>query len=591
MSQLGNLREFVQQVAEAIASVIDIEVTILDDDLIRLAGTGKYSDKIGQKMPPGSVAHQIAQHGKVIYIDTPGHSPICFECPLKTECNESAELCYPIIANNKPVGTLGLIAFNEHQKQQLEANKEFLINFLDKMSSLISSKLSDYNKTSIIVDLKNQMEGTINNIDEGIVVVNNGSIAYANAKALNYFDDLELIGKRLKDVIIDNLFIGNINKGQSYKQYIYTHHGEKVAINVLFLKDRESSSSDRQILLIVRKVKEIQNAEYNIRRKLLKKGHVAKWKFEDLVYQSQSFHDTIEEAKRYAFIDSTILITGESGTGKELVAQSIHNYSKRKSGPFVAINCAALPETLLESELFGYVPGAFTGASKDGKQGLFELAHMGTIFLDEIGDMDLYMQSRLLRVLEQREVMRIGDEKIIPVDVRIIAATNRYLEKDIASRQFRQDLYYRLNVLRLSLDPLRERSEDIPILMSNFITYYSNKYKIEPFNLDKTIVAILSEYSWPGNVRELKSMAERLVVLSGIKQISCNLISRLLSENKAFPSRNENLLNIDIDLTGSFVSIERQLIDATLAYTDQNIDKASALLGISKSTIWRRKKL
>lgn len=216
-------------------------------------------------------------------------------------------------------------------------------------------------------------------------------------------------------------------------------------------------------------VTRIQEMEGKFYRKIHLRGHVAKYTFDDILFQSSEIKRTIETAQRYSEVDSNILIIGETGTGKEIFAQSIHNHSNRKNNPFVAINCAALPENLLESELFGYAEGAFTGAMKGGKQGFFELAHRGTIFLDEIGEISPKMQSRSLRVLQEREIMRIGDDKVIPVDVRILSATNKDLMQMVKSNDFREDLYYRLSVLDLVLPPLRERREDIPLLVNAFI--------------------------------------------------------------------------------------------------------------------------
>ncbi|MBC7335917.1 MAG: sigma 54-interacting transcriptional regulator, partial [Clostridia bacterium] len=219
-------------------------------------------------------------------------------------------------------------------------------------------------------------------------------------------------------------------------------------------------------------VTRIIQLEAKIRRELYQKGLVARFTFEDIIGQSEAIREAVEKAKRYALTDSTVLLSGESGTGKELFAQSIHAFSRRSGGPFVAVNCAALPENLLESELFGYEEGAFTGAKKGGKLGLFELAHGGTIFLDEIGEMTLPLQARLLRVLQEKEVMRLGGSRVIPVDVRVIAASNKNLQQAVQEGTFRADLFYRLNVLCLKVPPLRARKDDIPLLVDHFIKRY-----------------------------------------------------------------------------------------------------------------------
>jgi len=259
--------------------------------------------------------------------------------------------------------------------------------------------------------------------------------------------------------------------------------------------------------VIFQNEKDLRDIEINAKKLLEKKGLYAKYNFSDIIHVSPTMKECITTAKTVALTDHTVLITGESGTGKELMAQSIHNYSQRKNMSFVAINCAALPESLLESELFGYESGSFTGARKNGKLGLFEQANGGSIFLDEIGDISLQLQSRLLRVLQERQIMRIGSDRMINIDTRIIAATNRDLVSDVEKGNFRRDLYYRLNVISICIEPLRNRREDILPLMSSFL---GSKYN----QLTDSCKNILCAYTWPGNVRELESAAIHYDTLS-----------------------------------------------------------------------------
>ncbi|MCL6575046.1 sigma 54-interacting transcriptional regulator [Kyrpidia sp.] len=262
-----------------------------------------------------------------------------------------------------------------------------------------------------------------------------------------------------------------------------------------------------------RDVTQLQQYEQSIRRKLHHRGLAAKWTLEDMVAESPAMRELVELARRYAGVDSTVLLMGESGTGKEILAQGIHSASRRRGGPFVALNCAAVPETLLESELFGYEEGSFTGARKGGKQGLFELAHGGTLFLDEIGELPIALQARLLRVLQEREVMRLGGTRVIPVDVRIIAATNQDLTSLMERGMFRRDLFFRLAVLVLSVPPLRERTEDIPHLVRAFVREWidgGGKHILPPPEED---LERMKDYPWPGNVRELRNLVERAIVL------------------------------------------------------------------------------
>jgi propionate catabolism operon transcriptional regulator len=259
-------------------------------------------------------------------------------------------------------------------------------------------------------------------------------------------------------------------------------------------------------------IKFIQNAEHKIRRELYTKGLTAKYTFSDIKGSSKAILDCIATAREYAKSDFTVLITGESGTGKELFAQSIHNESRRKDEAFVAVNCAALPESLLESELFGYEEGAFTGAKRGGKPGLFELAHNGTIFLDEISELPLNLQARLLRVIQEKEIMRLGSDKIIPIDVRIISATNRNLWQQVEQGKFREDLYYRLSVLEIIIPPLRERKQDIPDISRNYIMHnFPNLFSVYEKRWEK-LFKLLDAYDFYGNVRELQNLLNRLAV-------------------------------------------------------------------------------
>ncbi|MEN6382922.1 MAG: sigma 54-interacting transcriptional regulator, partial [Rectinema sp.] len=283
-------------------------------------------------------------------------------------------------------------------------------------------------------------------------------------------------------------------------------------------------------------------------------------------------------------------ITGESGTGKELFAQAIHNSSARCTGPFVRINCAALPDNLLESELFGYEEGAFTGARKGGKPGKFDLAKGGTIFLDEIGDMPLTMQTKLLSVLQERVVERIGGTNPIPIDVRVIAATNRDLEKMVAEQTFREDLYYRLNVVRLDIPSLRERLEDIPILVEDLIQRLNCHLRTNIHGISPPALDLLQSYRWPGNVRELENHLERAINLCHMKQQTCLTVEHFPSLSSSKFSKIEILDNGQTALPDLLDGIEEQLLKKALQESDGNKAKTAKILGIHSSALYRKLK-
>jgi len=332
-------------------------------------------------------------------------------------------------------------------------------------------------------------------------------------------------------------------------------------------------------------VTKLQEMEQKVRLKLSQSGLIAKYTFDDIIGVSESIRDTILAAKHYSLSDSTVVILGETGTGKEMVAQAIHNFSMRRRNAFVAVNCAAVPRNLLESELFGYVEGAFTGARKKGKIGLFELVHNGTIFLDEICEMDMEIQARLLRVIQEKEIMRIGDDKIVPVDVRIIAATNKNMREEMENGRFREDLFFRLNVLNLRIPPLRERLADIPLLLASF----ARKYRLTM--AWQGIAAILNEdfrdYPWPGNIRELQNLVERIGVLcSGGDQAPRNL-GPILAEALRQP-RKLSKDGMEGPLDGTLEEIEDRIMRRVLEEENFNKVRAAERLGINRSTLHRK---
>lgn len=328
----------------------------------------------------------------------------------------------------------------------------------------------------------------------------------------------------------------------------------------------------------IKEIAKIQEWEHSIRKEILLKGHYAKSTFKDIIGSSEIMSKTKKTAMKYAGYDSTVIIWGETGTGKEIFAQSIHNASRRKREAFVAVNCAALPETLLESELFGYVKGAFTGARQDGKVGLFEQAHKGTIFLDEISEISLSMQARLLRVLQEGEITRIGDDKVIPVDVRIISTTNQNLEKLVDQGAFRKDLFYRLCVLELHLPPLSAHLEDIAELVNSIIKKKNKKLGTQIRDADQEFIKNLKLMEWPGNIRQLENFIERVMVMSEKNDLDPEILPLVV--------KNTSMKNVN--LKSILENKEREIIQATLKRTNGNHREAAELLGITTTTLWRK---
>lgn len=391
------------------------------------------------------------------------------------------------------------------------------LNMMEEKGGLISSRFvrsivdlsKQYNKAANdSIELKNMFETIVENSSDGIAYCSrSGEVSAVNEVFLNYLSlERDNVINRNIDEMLPVIKGLNLNDKESD---IFKISARDFVITRCPVK-RENSIAGYMITM--KDITEIQEIEYELRRKMRKQEHNAIYRFNDIIGNSLSIRKKVELAKKLSVSDSTILIQGESGTGKEYYAQAIHNYSKRKNGPFVPVNFAALSANLLESELFGYEEGAFTGAKKGGKSGLFEEAHGGTIFLDEIGDASYEMQVCLLRVLQEKEVRHVGGNKRIPIDVRVIAATNKDLKKLVEEGKFRLDLFYRINVLTLDIPPLRNRKEDIMQLMETYLKKLSHNrhVNVSEFFSDDAI-AFLQAYKWEGNVRELVNVVEYLI--------------------------------------------------------------------------------
>ncbi len=339
----------------------------------------------------------------------------------------------------------------------------------------------------------------------------------------------------------------------------------------------DASISDWSVKIIV--IQEMERINRLIRNY---SGNSARVSFADIVGSNPQFLNTQYHAKRSAGTRSNILLLGESGVGKDVLAQAIHNESPRRNGPFIAINCAALPRELIASELFGYEEGAFTGAKRGGNLGKFELAHQGTIFLDEIGDMPLDSQAMLLRVIEEKTIVRLGGSKSIPINVRIIAATNKDLEAEVANNTFRRDLYYRLGVIKIVIPPLRERTEDIAVLSQHFLSVLCRRFNLPKKTLSPEVLYAFQSYSWPGNIRELQNVLESAVQWSVSPIISKNQIEQLLPALKPHdPVKVQIIPNPE-------EPSELKQIKACLAKYDNNKSKTAKALGISRKTLYKR---
>ncbi|MCI8650500.1 MAG: sigma 54-interacting transcriptional regulator [Anaerotruncus sp.] len=430
-------------------------------------------------------------------------------------------------------------------------------------------------KTKLMQSLLNGSRDAVLSIDrEGrVTALNNAALVHFKLSLTQ-----QAVGSNITSFYEDETDWRNCLATGMEQESLHTFHDKVHLVNCKpILVDGQSAG----VLITIQNAEKISETETKIRKRLAAKGFAAKYYFSNIIGKSERMRSSIVTAYKYSQVDSNVLLIGETGTGKELFAQSIHNASRRCNEPFVAVNCAALPENLLESELFGYVEGAFSGATKGGKPGLFELAHCGTIFLDEIGEMPINLQAKLLRVLQEREIRRLGDDRVVPVNVRVISATNVNIEQKIAAGQFRADLYYRLNLLNIQLPPLRERPEDIPEMISYFVSRFACDYERLVPRLTNEATQLLCSYSWRGNSRELRNLCERLVVLNESGEIGRREVEELNLAIEPAPPKA-------VPAPAAAASYPSEELIQQLLQERVKREDLAKMLGISRTTLWRR---
>ena len=440
------------------------------------------------------------------------------------------------------------------------------------------------------------LETILDNAYEGIVIVDTDGYIIRFNHAYQEFlgiSEKEVLGKHVTDVIENTRMHLVAQKGEKEVGHIQELKGHKIVASRIPLYENGNliGAVGKILFQDISELKslaqrfEVLENRLNYYKNEVERLQQAKYSFSNIITQNNKMMYLKKLAKKAADSNSTVLIEGESGTGKELFAHAIHKSSDRKYGAFVRVNCAAIPQNLLESELFGYEAGAFTGANKKGKPGKFELANGGTIFLDEIGAMPLEMQAKLLRVIQERELERVGGTGTINLDLRIIVATNENLEKQVKNNQFRKDLYYRINVIRLNLPPLRERSGDIELLAQSLIKKLSKELNIEEKEISKSAMEKLKSYDWPGNIRELQNFIERALNLAPKKTIYPEHLPDIIKENDATTSKSKNN---NLTLDEIVAQTEKEAIIKAIKKADGNRTRAAANLGIHRTSLYHK---
>ena len=576
-SVLMQIQPTIQRFARMLASVLQLEVEIVDENLCRVAGTGAYGKFLGRQLSGNSRLLRHVLETKTEKVVTQSRfDPLCEGCDSKENCREKAFLGTPVILQDRCVGVISLIAVTHEQQEHISDNLREFSDYVRHISTIFVSKLlEDQGPGDNISKIFATM---IDNMDQGVLVVDaDNRVQFVNQTALKTLGVVQnnIIGKPVRFRPLT--FESNFTHG--HMQHIV--------------------SWDDKSELIIGQLHNIQG-----RQLFLMAFHQSHTSFsvanapdephiEQLVGECRVMRQLKRLISRIAPSPSSVMVVGESGTGKEVVARAIHKLSGRRNKPFIAINCAAIPEQLLESELFGYVKGAFTGASANGKTGLIQAANTGTLFLDEIGDMPLMLQAKLLRAIEAREILPIGASSPIQVDIRIISATNQNLAQFIAEGKFREDLFYRLNVIPITLPPLRERQEDIELLVHYFLHLHTRRLGSVFPGIAPDVVEILRKHRWPGNLRELSNLMEYLVnvVPSGevidSTLLPPNLLNNGTTEQSDVTEVSEAHLSLDDAGGTALEEMEKQMIREALSRHNSKKEVADEL-GIGIATLYRK---
>ena len=576
-SVLMQIQPTIQRFARMLASVLQLEVEIVDENLCRVAGTGAYGKFLGRQLSGNSRLLRHVLETKTEKVVTQSRfDPLCEGCDSKENCREKAFLGTPVILQDRCVGVISLIAVTHEQQEHISDNLREFSDYVRHISTIFVSKLlEDQGPGDNISKIFATM---IDNMDQGVLVVDDENrVQFVNQTALKTLGVVQnnIIGKPIRFRPLT--FESNFTHG--HMQHIV--------------------SWDDKSELIIGQLHNIQG-----RQLFLMAFHQSHTSFsvanapdephiEQLVGECRVMRQLKRLISRIAPSPTSVMVVGESGTGKEVVARAIHKLSGRRNKPFIAINCAAIPEQLLESELFGYVKGAFTGASANGKTGLIQAANTGTLFLDEIGDMPLMLQAKLLRAIEAREILPIGASSPIQVDIRIISATNQNLAQFIAEGKFREDLFYRLNVIPITLPPLRERQEDIELLVHYFLHLHTRRLGSVYPGIAPDVVEILRKHRWPGNLRELSNLMEYLVnVVPSGEVIDSTLLPPYLlnngtTEQSDVTEVSEAHLALDDAGGTALEEMEKQMIREALSRHNSKKQVADEL-GIGIATLYRK---
>lgn len=567
MNFLNFILDDVKKYSEIVSKVIGMDVEVMDSSFTRIAGTGSLKEKVGLDMKEEShIYHQVLESKETIIILEPRKDMHCHTCEKKFLCKEELEISTPIMYQDDVIGVIGLICFEKYKKNEFIGKKDLYIQFLKQISEFISYKVYEYFHS---LQLKRDNEILSNIIDrvQDIIILTNRK------------NQIELINKKGKSILApilkeENIYLKSSSNFLNQKEFKFSYSGKEISgIGDIFSFSLEKNKELTKTLFVFKEISEF--------KKYLLSFH---GNSSIILLESPQMQNIYSQISKVAKNNTSILITGESGTGKEIIAKQIHDLSSYSDGPFITVNCGAIPESLMESELFGYTKGAFTGADPKGKIGFFERAHNGTIFLDEIGEMPLQIQVKMLRVLQDKKITPIGSHTEKQVNVRIIAATNRNLEQEVKKRNFREDLFYRLSVFPIDIPPLRERKKDIKILVNFFVKKYYISFQMEQKDISTEVYQYFLEYSWPGNIRELRNTIEYCmnIIEENEKSIELKHLPPKLLNSKEKDKKIKTLAELEKDAIKNLLQIYGNSSEAK-----KIIAKS---LGIGIATLYRKMK-
>lgn len=581
MSYLRLIQYRIQDIADTLSSTLNVDVAIADKNLTRIAGTGNFHARIDENCPEDSLFAKVLTSGEPKVNLNRGED--CINCSNSNFCSEHANISYPIKIDDEVIGVISFASFDVDQADIMRVKKEEYFNMLRQTAFMIEKEVISIKITNKLKNDITEVNEIINCLNKGIIIVNaKNEIIHINSKALKTLDinisNQTIIEKNILNFIKDIKLQDTSNK-DIVDCWIINRKEVRVlySINKILFKDNEFS-----LLINFDEMKDI----INIAKTYENKGKIY---FSNIIGNSKAILEAINKSKIAAGTDSTILIQGDSGTGKELFAKSIHNESMRKDGPFIAINCASIPENLIESELFGYEKGAFTGANTSGKKGLIELANNGTLFLDEIGDLPLYLQTRLLRVLQERSIDKIGGGQPIDVNIRVISATNRNLRELVRDGEFRLDLYYRLNVIPINLPSLNHREEDVFLCSKYIIEKLCNQMNKEVKILSNEVILAFKKYRWIGNIRELENVLEHGICFSKDNYISLEDLPEYFFEENILEM--PNTIDQNKTLEQLKMEYEKSVIDELISIYGDTVEGKKIVadkLNIGLTTLYRK---